>query len=228
LLESKESTISREPQVVKHIEVRQETQGPKNPQEVTKELLKILIYPGVLVIKLITFFAILVDIALDGGDHRDQSYNLFQSKSRKVLMQEEKNTLAVIADTICPEGSQHIPISGVEAGAIPYMENNLSRIPKRYRQLIRLLLLYIEYSPWIFGQFNFFSRLAQKKRENFLDNFKKRIYFSRSSMNMNKLLSTLAYFADPRVTKIIGCEPKPEPPKPFNQPLSPIKQDAEK
>ena len=80
----------------------------------------------------------------------------------------ERALLRAAADVLFPADGP-IPVSGAQAGAVPYFSGMLSRSQPRQQRLFRLLLLFTELSPLLFGpRFARFSRLRHEQRHQFL------------------------------------------------------------
>ncbi len=80
------------------------------------------------------------------------------------MSRKEQAILAAAADALFPPGGP-IPLSGTEAGAIPYLDAYVGRVDAGQRALMRLLFQAVEHGPWIFGpRFARFTRLDPAAR----------------------------------------------------------------
>jgi len=122
-----------------------------------------------------------------------------------VLSVREQAVVLAVADAYYPPHGP-IPISGTEAGLLPYFDAYVRRSAHRQRFLIRLLLLFIQLSPLLFGpRRRRFTRLSHTDRLRFLDGaFTSRIYFRRVSFVSLRAVMTMAYLADPGVARHMG------------------------
>ena len=71
---------------------------------------------------------------------------------RSVLHDRERRIVAACAEVLLPEGGA-IPLSGVDAGVVPYFDDVMARIPVTTRSLLRALLQFVEHSPVMYGPF---------------------------------------------------------------------------
>ena len=76
------------------------------------------------------------------------------------LSRKEQAILAAAADALFPPGGP-IPLSGTDAGAIPYLDAYVGRVDRTQRALMRLLFQAVEHGPWVLGpRFSRFTRLT--------------------------------------------------------------------
>jgi len=99
-----------------------------------------------------------------------------------------------------PDGP--IPLSGAEAEVPRYFDDYLKRSARVQRVLIRLLILYIELEPLIFGpRFSRFSRLSRADQIAALESAgTSSIYFRRVAFISLRALMTMAYLANATVS----------------------------
>ncbi len=121
---------------------------------------------------------------------------------RSCLHAGEQAVVLAVADTFFPSGGP-IPLSGSEAGSLEYFGTYLERTEGAQHVLIRLLLVFTEVSPWVFGpRHRRFTRLAHEDRKRFLDGaFRSPLYFRRISFLSLRALMTMAYLANDEVAQ---------------------------
>jgi hypothetical protein len=124
---------------------------------------------------------------------------------RGLLSRKEQAIVAACADTLFPKGGP-IPLSGTEAGAVPYMDAYVGRVDAQQRVLIRLLLHFVEHGPWLFGpRVARFTRLTpQEQVASLRDMSQSRIYLRRISFLTIRVMLTMGYFANDEVARCIG------------------------
>ncbi len=122
-----------------------------------------------------------------------------------ILSAKEQAIVAACADALFPRGGP-IPLSGTEAGLVGYMDQNLRRLPRQQRALVRLLFAFIEHGPWIFGpRLARFTRLTPDERIAALsDMARSRIYFRRIAFLSMRTMLSMGYLANGRVAESIG------------------------
>ena len=125
---------------------------------------------------------------------------------RGFLSRKEQAIVAACADTLFPKGGP-IPLSGTEAGLVPYMDAYVGRVDAQQRVLIRLLLHFVEHGPWLFGpRFARFTRLAPEEQVAALrDMSQSRIYLRRLSFLTVRVMLTMGYLANDEVARCIGA-----------------------
>jgi hypothetical protein len=128
------------------------------------------------------------------------------------LSGKEQAIVAAVADALFPSGGP-IPVSGTEAGLVAYMDAHVRRTPPHMRLLIRLLFLFLEHGPWIFGpRCVRFTRLRPEERVAALsDMATSHIYFRRVAFLSIRTMLAMGYLANPAVARRIGwvehCSP---------------------
>ncbi len=122
-----------------------------------------------------------------------------------VLSAREQAVVAAAADALFPSGGP-IPLSGTEAGVVPYLDANLARLPAKSRTLVRLLFILVEQGPWFFGPARRrFTRLSPKERGAELRRMQQsRLYLRRIAFLSLRTMLAMGYLANPRVAERIG------------------------
>lgn len=121
-----------------------------------------------------------------------------------MLNRKEKKIVHACADAFFPPDGP-IPISGSQAALVPYFDSYLQRLPRIRGFLGRLLLLFIQLSPWIFGPRRVrFTHLLPHERTRLLEDMSNSTWYFRriAALSMRTML-TLGYFAHPRVLEYI-------------------------
>jgi hypothetical protein len=118
------------------------------------------------------------------------------------LSRKEQAILAAAADALFPPGGP-IPLSGTEAGAIPYLDAYVGRVDAGQRALMRLLFQAVEHGPWLFGpRFARFTRLEPAARIVFLRQLAgSDLYFLRVIFLSLRIMLTMAYLANEEVAR---------------------------
>lgn len=135
-----------------------------------------------------------------------------------VLDGREQAIVAACAETMFPSRDT-MPLTGIEAGVVEYLDRHLASLPKDKRLQIRLLIAFIEQSPWVFGcgagffgRFSRFSKLDSGRRQAFLaDMAKSSIYFRRVCFLSLRALLCMAYLSHPAIEEAIGMRPNLRP-----------------
>jgi hypothetical protein len=127
--------------------------------------------------------------------------------STRVLSAKEQAIVAACADALFPPGGP-IPLSGIEAGVVEYMERYIARAPRATRALIRLLFHFVEHGPWLFGPRRArFTRLAPEERCAALDRMARSpIYFRRVTFLSLRTMLSMGYLANEDVARSIGIK----------------------
>ena len=118
------------------------------------------------------------------------------------LSRKEQAILAAAADALFPAGGP-IPLSGTEAGALPYLDAYVGRVDASQRALMRLLFRAVEHGPWLLGpRFARFTRLDPPARIAFLRRLAKSDrYLLRVVFLTLRLMLTMAYLANAEVAR---------------------------
>jgi hypothetical protein len=116
------------------------------------------------------------------------------------MTEREKAVVAACADTTFP-ATGPIPVSGTEAGSVEYFEKYLGRLVPSKRFLIRLLILFIQFGPWLFGPRRArFTHLTQDERARYFQEMSVSvIYFRRVAFMAMRIILTFGYFQCPNV-----------------------------
>jgi hypothetical protein len=119
-----------------------------------------------------------------------------------LLSRKEQAIVVACADALFPPGGP-IPLSGTDAGLLPYMEVYVRRLPPLARLLVRLLFLSLEHGPWVFGPRPArFTRLRPAERIAVLRAMaRSRMYFRRLSCLSLRAMMTMGYLAHPDVAR---------------------------
>jgi hypothetical protein len=118
----------------------------------------------------------------------------------------EKRVVAACADTMLPSDGS-IPVSGTEAGVVAYFESHLRGLDTAQRLLYRLLILFIQLSPLVFGpRRTTFLRLTPVERTRALTEMERCAeYFRRVAIFQSlRFILTIGYFACERVDEMIA------------------------
>ena len=118
------------------------------------------------------------------------------------LSRKEQAILAAASDALFPPGGP-IPLSGTEAGALPYLDAYVGRVDRSQRALMRLLFQAIEHGPWLFGpRVARFTRLGAAERIAYLRKLSKSdLYFHRVVFLSLRIMLTMAYLANEEVAR---------------------------
>ena len=128
-----------------------------------------------------------------------------------ILTAKEQAIVAACADALFPRGGP-IPLSGTEAGLVHYIDNHLRRLPSSTRALVRLLFVFIEHGPWVFGMHARFTRQTQEQRITTLQRMAvSQRYFSRVAFLSLRTLLSMGYLANSAVAEQIGMVPRASP-----------------
>jgi hypothetical protein len=121
------------------------------------------------------------------------------------LSRSERATMTACAEALLPPGGA-IPLSGVEAGVVPYFERMIGRVPPTTRVLLRTLIRFVEFSPWMFGPFKArMTRLSIDDRMKVIRALSEsRVYLLRTSFVAMRACLTIAYFGNEGVNRSIG------------------------
>ena len=129
-----------------------------------------------------------------------------------VLNRCEQALVTAVADALFPPNGP-IPLSGSEAGVLAYFDGYVRRSLPRQRVLMRLLLIFTEYSPLLFGPVRRrFTRLSQDDRLAYMERCSvSNFYFRRIAFLSFRTLMTMAYLAHPEVERAMrmcaDCDP---------------------
>jgi hypothetical protein len=126
----------------------------------------------------------------------------------QVLNRQEQALVAACVEAMLPPGGV-IALSGEEAGVLAYVDQMLGRLPVVTRVMLRALLRFVEYSPWVFGPFQSrMTRLPVAERVKVIQALSEsRLYVLRSAFVALRALLTLGYFGNAQVNRALGMEP---------------------
>jgi hypothetical protein len=124
----------------------------------------------------------------------------------------EQALVAAVADAFFPPGGP-IPVSGTEAGLVRYFDGYVRRSEPFPRFMIRLLLVYAELEPLLFGPRHVrFTRLTQEERLAVLESAGlSSIYFRRVTFISMRAVMTMGYLAAPDVARAMRMISDPDP-----------------
>lgn len=120
------------------------------------------------------------------------------------MRKNEQTVVAACADAMFPPAGP-IPVSGTQAGLVAYVDGYLLGLPRTQRLLVRLLFLFIQLSPWLFGpRRTRFTRLTPADRIRvFKDMAVSAVYFRRVAFLSMRAIMTMGYFACPLVDALV-------------------------
>ncbi len=128
------------------------------------------------------------------------------------LNRREQKLIAAVADAYFPPGGP-IPLSGTDAGIVPYFDRYMERSPKRTAFLMRLLIVFTEMSPFAFGSMRkrFTSLPHAEQIRHLSEAATSQVYFRRVSFVSLRALMTMAYLANDEVAKHMNMVFDPDP-----------------
>ena len=126
-------------------------------------------------------------------------------QSLRVLSAREQKIVAACADASFPEGGDPA-LSGVQAGLVSYIDGHVASIQPDKRFLIRLLFVFIELHPWVFGPYRrrFTKLSAPQQIETLVALQTHKLYFLRVTLVSIRTLFCLGYMANPEVAERVG------------------------
>jgi len=128
-----------------------------------------------------------------------------------ILSAKEQAILSACADALFPHGGP-LPLSGTEAGVLPFFDGMLRQLPKQNRLLIRALLFLLEHGPWLINRRSRLTRQAPEVRVDTLRSWSEsRHYLLRTAFIGIRALLTMAYLENHDVAMRIGHLPNPDP-----------------
>jgi hypothetical protein len=123
-----------------------------------------------------------------------------------LLSRKEQTLVANVADALFPPHGP-IAVSGSEAGLVAYTDQYLRDVPSQTRFLLRLLFVFIEHGPWVFGPSARFTRLTQERRIVALERMAQSpIYFRRVAFLSIRMVMCMGYLANENVKRAIGLQ----------------------
>jgi len=124
----------------------------------------------------------------------------------------EAAIVAAAAEAMFPRGGT-IAESGIDAGVVQYLDAQFSLVSLKNRRLMRLLFLFIELSPLIFGPRRVrFTRLCAADQTSVLRRAgNSRLYFYRLTFLSLRTLLCLGYLANSSVSAQLASSPNMRP-----------------
>lgn len=127
------------------------------------------------------------------------------------LSAKEQAILSACADALFPTGGT-LPLSGTEAGVLPFFDGMLRELPRQNRLLVRALLQLLEHGPWLF---NARSRLTHQSAGARVETLRawsqSRFYLLRTAFIGIRALLTMAYLENHDVACQVGHLPNLDP-----------------
>jgi hypothetical protein len=129
-----------------------------------------------------------------------------------LLSAREQALVGAVANAFFPPGGP-IPVSGTEAGLVAYFDGYMRRSEPLPRFMIRLLLVYTELSPLLFGPRHVrFTRLSLNEQLVALEGAGlSDIYFRRVTFISMRAVMTMGYLAHPKVAASMRMKADPDP-----------------
>lgn len=128
-----------------------------------------------------------------------------------VLSAKEQAIVSVCADALFPSGGE-LPLSGTEAGVLPFFDSMLRELPRQNRLLIRALLFLLEHGPWVLNRRPRLTKQTPTQRVQTLDAWSQsRFYLLRTAFIGIRALLTMAYLENYEVACKVGHLPNLDP-----------------
>jgi hypothetical protein len=128
------------------------------------------------------------------------------------LNRREQTLIGAVADAFFPPGGP-IPVSGTEAGLVPYFDRYIERSGTRTAFLMRLLIMFTDLSPIAFG--GGWKRFPQLSRAQQIQHLHEAstsaIYFRRVSFVSLRALMTMAYLSNDEVARHMNMKHDADP-----------------
>lgn len=126
-------------------------------------------------------------------------------RDETVMSESEMAVLRACAEALLPAGGA-IALSGADAGVVAYFDKMIARVPPTTRTLLRVLIRFVEYSPWMYGPFKArMTRLSVADRMKVVQGLSEsRIYLLRTAFIALRTVLTIAYFGNAEVNRSIG------------------------
>ncbi len=129
---------------------------------------------------------------------------------RRGLSRRERRTVAACADALLPPGGA-LPWSATQTGVVDYFAALVFEVPTRQRLLLRLLLIWLEYEPWLALRPRLTRQSAISRQRRLADWQASAIYLVRAAFTSLRTLITMGYLANPAVLARVGAKPNPTP-----------------
>lgn len=131
--------------------------------------------------------------------------------SPSILSAKEQAIVSVCADALFPSGGE-LPLSGTEAGVLPFFDSMLKELPRQNRLLIRALLLLLEHGPWVLDRKPRLTKQTPIQRVQTLNAWSQsRFYLLRTAFIGIRALLTMAYLENYDVACKVGHLPDLDP-----------------
>jgi hypothetical protein len=139
-------------------------------------------------------------------------YPVARLLEKPFLSRKEQAIVASLADAFFPPGGP-IPLSGTDAGLVEYMDDYCKQLPVGQGRLVRLLFVFLEHAPWLFGpRRQRFSSLSLDDRIAVLERMRTSpIYFRRIAFLSMRTMLSMGYLAHPEVARRIGMTANNDP-----------------
>lgn len=122
------------------------------------------------------------------------------------LGRKEQALVAAVADALFPPNGP-IPVSGTGAGLVAYTDEYVRGVPPPTRLLMRLLFIFVEHGPWLFGPAPRFTRLSQARRIREIERMAQSpVYLRRVAFLSIRMVMCMGYLANEDVKRAIGLE----------------------
>jgi hypothetical protein len=133
-------------------------------------------------------------------------------KEKWTLTQAERTVLGAAANAFFPPNGP-ILMSGCDAHVVEWFENYVTRSLPTQRILIRLLFVFTELSPLVFGPKRArFTKLSQAERIEVLDRASRSsVYFRRVTFTALRAMMTMAYLCNPMVARTMNMNADTDP-----------------
>ncbi len=124
-----------------------------------------------------------------------------------VLTSRQYKILSVFADRVIPRGGA-FALGALDVGVAESVDRMLSNFDQTTQMGLRMLLLFIEYSTFLFTRkFKRFTRLSPEDQERYIKGWEgSRFYLCRSPLIILKMMCLLIFYSDERVEKDVGYE----------------------
>ncbi|UCD83764.1 MAG: gluconate 2-dehydrogenase subunit 3 family protein [Deltaproteobacteria bacterium] len=129
-------------------------------------------------------------------------------KELAVLNTREYKILSALTDRFIPRGGA-FALGALDVGVAEAIDRMVSNLDRTMQTGLRMLLLLIEYSTFIFTRrFKPFTRLSPENQDKYLEGWESsRFYLRRFPITFLKLMCMSIFYSDERVEKDVGYEP---------------------
>lgn len=123
-----------------------------------------------------------------------------------LLTRKEQALVAAVADALFPPNGP-IAVSGTEAGLVAYTDGYVRGVPPLTRLLMRVLFVFVEHGPWVFGPAARFTRMTQERRIAEIERMARSpLYLRRVAFLSIRMVMCMGYLANEDVKRAIGLE----------------------